>query len=542
MRTKTIPGLFRTLIPFLLLLLLFSCKKTDTGTIESNTGKFFNIKRNVSFETLRCIAELKRQNEITGFIEDLVKQSGFAYWDKALVNRKAVSNAPSFSSSQVQGGDTLVFIPLVKENENYVDGFLFFRINGAIEVHLYRNNDFDKFPYGSMNSEILKSEKVVQMLMKLDESIFGKRKFSLSDTELFKSDLVQNDSIRNVPKSVEYNRDMLNFEWMSVCFDSYHCHGCPPNQCDLCPLCYSIECVSLPVLVGGSGGGNEWPAEPPTGGSGGGGSNPCPTCPPPNQNCTPNGNCVIGTQIIEGRLPCGGCGNGPIVILPVDPPSINQSIIDSLTGYPCAQSILQRLPSINAMTQSLIQNVFGVNDSVNIMFVAKTFSDTLLDGRTIEAYTNANGILNYKIQLNTYMLNIASQDYLVATIMHESIHAYLYYKKHTLDSLTFHQQFPLYDSTPTNMGQHLQMAASYVQVISDVIKSFNPSLNNSVDSIYANALAWGGLEKTPAFQNNINPSPSFITFLNDVAKFTNQPHSQNGVSVNCSTYKYQLCP
>ncbi|MFN8247452.1 MAG: DUF3289 family protein [Ferruginibacter sp.] len=301
MRTKTIPGLFRTLIPFLLLLLLFSCKKTDTGTIESNTGKFFNIKRNVSFETLRCIAELKRQNEITGFIEDLVKQSGFAYWDKALVNRKAVSNASSFSSSQVQGGDTLVFIPLVKENENYVDGFLFFRINGAIEAHLYRANDYDKFAYGELTANELKAENVAEMLLALDKEIFGQRKFDLTDKNLFQFYLNEHDSIKEIPKTVEFVNDQSNGKFIQICYPSSR--RVPPTGCYL---------VSAQV-------GFEWPEDPPptTGGGGGGGG--CSTCTPPNQNCTPNGNCVIGTQIIEGRLPCGGCGNGPIVILPPEP-------------------------------------------------------------------------------------------------------------------------------------------------------------------------------------------------------------------------------
>ncbi|MBS1732688.1 MAG: hypothetical protein JST02_05280 [Bacteroidetes bacterium] len=529
MRTKTIPGLFRILIPFLLLLLLFSCKKTDTGAIESNTEKFFNIKNNVSFETLRCIAELKRQNEITGFIEDLVKQSGFAYWDNALVNRKAVSNAPSFSSSQVQGGDTLVFIPLVKENENYVDGFLFFRINGIIEVHLYRNNDFDKFPYGSMNSEILKSEKVVQMLLKLDESIFGKRKFNLFDTELFKSDLIQNDSIQNVPKSVEYNRDMLNFEWMSVCFDSYHCHGCPPNQCDLCPLCYSIECVSLPVLVGGSGGGNEWPAEPPTGGSGGGGSNPCPTCPPPNQNCTPNGNCVIGTQIIEGRLPCGGCGNGPIVILPPEynyglnlvgdfpVPTTNlqwaNSIdITGLVGHPCLENAAMTVINSNAFCE-VLKNFLGIMPIGQIKIIVDDNPNPPGPGKTMPGSPNMPTV----IHLYSKLLEHSTKSYALMTIIHEILHAefdrimlragfdqsardtyqklinYLHHARH--DEVLDHEYMQLY------YVPFFKNALQEVDFALGLTPHYKPNSNPpAIEVEYYDALAWSGLDEGPIWE------------------------------------------
>lgn len=50
----------------------------------------------------------------------------------------------------------------------------------------------------------------------------------------------------------------------------------------------------------------------------------------------------------------------------------NHDIIDSLRGYPCAQEILKRLPNLNSEVEGILQNVFGVYDTINLKFSIDT--------------------------------------------------------------------------------------------------------------------------------------------------------------------------
>src|SRR5436190_15070569 len=128
----------------------------------------------------------------------------------------------------------------------------------------------------------------------------------------------------------------------------------------------------------------------------------------------------------------------------------NQSIIDSLQGYPCAQGILTQLPSINDNAKAILKNVFGVDSLVNIIFIA----DSSLS-QNLNAYTQGNSIqfnpttgsFNVKIRINTWVLKNSSKEFIIKTMFHEAIHAFIDYhwKKYTnglIDSTTFKQLFP----------------------------------------------------------------------------------------------------
>ncbi len=535
---------FRLIVLFPIVFTIYGCKKIDGNqngfSNQTTVEQFFKSSTNLPYAVEKISLLLKKKESKFHFVEKFVQHQGLPLWQNATINLKPThSTETSFSQSSNMGNnDTIVKIPIQLQGAQVIHGYLLCTISSdSVSIAVIDGRTYSAYGFMNTSSQDIVAENIVTEIMSFNHAIYNLNNFFLTDTRLF-ADTSNSIGTRTVKfdtlSSFNGNSNAALCPGGStiVLVSSIHClntYPCTSTWCDECDGCtrwaYQSFCnqeapsTSPQVVV--------WtiiqqPEEP-----GGGGPAPLGWYPTPDP-CPPTTGismtvCDLGWNIV------------------IDPPNVNQSIIDSLADYPCAQAILQQLPSINSMTKSLLQDVFGVNDSVNITFVAKTFTDSLLDGRTIEAQRNANGILNYKIQLNTYMLNIASKDYIIATLLHESIHAYLYYKRVTLDSIAFNQQFPLYDSTPTNMGQHLQMAASYVQVITDVLKSFNPTLNNATNSQYAEALAWGGLDSTPAFQNNTNPNPSFIAFLNDVAKFTNQQHTQNGVLVNCFTFNYKLC-
>ncbi|MEQ1677522.1 MAG: hypothetical protein ABL876_12515, partial [Chitinophagaceae bacterium] len=186
-------------------------------------------------------------------------------------------------------------------------------------------------------------------------------------------------------------------------------------------------------------------------------------------------------------------------------PSANQTIIDSLQGYPCAQGILAQLPGVNAAAKTILQNVFGVNNKVNVIFKADStlppthngFVDTVIFNATTGRY-DAIVILNGKV------LRKASKEFIAKTMFHESIHAYIsyywkQYKNGIIDSTTLKNMFPKiwqYKSA-SQIAQHTEIANFYINHIKSIISSFNPSIADSTNI----AIAWGGLSETIAWKN-----------------------------------------
>ena len=107
---------------------LFSCKKIDTNnaTESNDISKFFLLPKNASHQTIQIAEELKRQNELTGFVSAIIKKEGYPFWNKVQV--RISSQFPDktkreYSTSSIQG-DSLVFIPLVLDNTEYVNSSL----------------------------------------------------------------------------------------------------------------------------------------------------------------------------------------------------------------------------------------------------------------------------------------------------------------------------------------------------------------------------------------------------------------------------------
>jgi hypothetical protein len=203
---------------------------------------------------------------------------------------------------------------------------------------------------------------------------------------------------------------------------------------------------------------------------------------------------------LEEPEQCGGqpCpGGGPVTTWTyTEISTANFSIIDSLQGYPCAQNILARLPNINNKTKEILQNIFGVNDEVNISFK----SSTQLPLNTSGTASAGGPLSNFKaiVRIDENVLIGASNDYIAATMIHEALHAYFIYQRQALDTLTFATKFPNYWGAKNVVGQaaHYEMAANYVQMMTDVLIAYNPNILPNV----AKALAWGGLQNTTAWK------------------------------------------
>lgn len=344
------------------LLSLDSCKKADLrSTVKSvPVEKFFSIPPNTPAIVMKVADALKRQNAIGDFIPSLVKESGYALWDKSFIERPVVISAFS-RSGEFEQADTLVYTPIVQQDSNFVSGFLLSRVMGdSVELHLYRDNDYDHFSYGNVNSDTLTAERVALQLMVLNNTIFGHTKFILTDTLLFRNNYrpqpLATDKVEvsiNTEDNSSFTGTFSNrfhVSTITVCVtyqvqcSSKGVESTTESAAAFFPwVCHNTICETISIY----GDDGDWPSDPTGGGgSGGGGSSP------PN-NCTGNNNCGRLPTIIEGgRLPCGNCGSGPIIIVPIEEPE----------PFPSTDSLLAKL---SRAIKSKADSLFNLSSQQN---------------------------------------------------------------------------------------------------------------------------------------------------------------------------------
>jgi hypothetical protein len=225
-----------------------------------------------------------------------------------------------------------------------------------------------------------------------------------------------------------------------------------------------------------------------SGNGSGGGDSP----PPPYYDCT---------GLLDGTAYNSDCGciGGNTGITNCE----QKTIIDSLRGYPCAQDLLRKFPTLRTEIANLVKNTFSVNDNINVTFkVNLTLAGTTTDGRTTAPTGYVPGITDEEtVELNPDVLKYATKEYILVTLYHEALHAYFNKMKHQLSPTEFTNRF---GTISVNGGRtlflevdgHFEMAANnYLNGLRDVIRAFNP--NFDITRAYALAQA-GVVQLSPA--------------------------------------------
>ncbi len=181
-------------------------------------------------------------------------------------------------------------------------------------------------------------------------------------------------------------------------------------------------------------------------------------------------------------------------------PSSTYSIIDAdFYGYPCAQKAMNAMVTSNANLSQILCDVFGNGPEVNVTFVADNTMSLNDDGEYNKDRNSINH--NYFVNINSYVLNNSSQPYILATLLHEGLHAYFAWA--STNDPKFKSKYPCLGVNANGEitfiidGEHEYMT-KYVNEIADVLKGAYPSLSQ----FEAEALSWGGLQKTRAYRLN----------------------------------------
>ena len=130
------------------------------------------------------------------------------------------------------------------------------------------------------------------------------------------------------------------------------------------------------------------------------------------------------------------------------------TIEDNLTN-PCAKALLAQAPNLNNDIARLMRNTFGTSDKFNITVSNYSFGNTETIAKTdCQGSISSDGVqkLNCKIELNDDVINGASQEYILSTIYHEVIHAYLNAERQTLGSVAFNRKYPFVKEQYLSIG------------------------------------------------------------------------------------------
>ena len=180
----------------------------------------------------------------------------------------------------------------------------------------------------------------------------------------------------------------------------------------------------------------------------------------------------IGLSIIKSKIDGGGSSGNDA--------RPEEKITDSLTT-PCAKAVLNEIPKLKDDIANIIRETFDTNDKINITFVEKNLFNANLDG-IINDVKIFNGTININVFLNSDILKTATKEFILATMYHEVIHAFLRIEQIRLKE-EFDKKYP--DIFIVNsQGIHNEKAYSKFEFIinRDHFK-FAPFINKLTDAI-----------------------------------------------------------
>ena len=156
------------------------------------------------------------------------------------------------------------------------------------------------------------------------------------------------------------------------------------------------------------------------------------------------------------------------------------TIKDSLTNR-CAKALLAQAPNLNNDIAKILRETFGTNDRFNITVHNKSFATDPKHKKDV-AYTETIGrvdsynkdILICDIYLNDDIISKASQEYILGTIYHEVVHAFLNTESLSLGKESFNKKYPFVKE------QYLSIGGEQVRryVFLDSHERFAPFIDN----------------------------------------------------------------
>ena len=216
------------------------------------------------------------------------------------------------------------------------------------------------------------------------------------------------------------------------------------------------------------------------------------TSPAEESNCAaPSGDCSDGE---------GGAGYP----YPEEDAVEEKIDISDLKGYPCAYEIAQQLPYMDNDIATLLRDTFGKDNGIDVTFDSK--SDVAINGHDGETIMIGDKTkFRATIYINQNVLSGSTQEFILATMYHEVVHAYLLFEWSNLGTSNFYAKYPTaesYDVTYPDgktikrfkfvediRNQNHNRMGPFINGLKSAILNFNPNYPPE----RAEALAMGGI-------------------------------------------------
>ncbi len=437
--------LFYSVLLIICMAIVDGCKKLDTpGSNQPPTElatKFLTLPASTTPEVRRIAVLLKQKNERTGFLNEMAQKDGFAVWDKVIVNTSHTSSN-RMAARTSSTGDTIIYIPLVPQNANYVSAFIYARLNGSIHLQLHRANNYEAYGFGNIQDSTDNAERLALQVMMLDNAVFGHTKFTLLDNRLFHHATVINSHTTRSERYLQLKdadsaatgtnqRSASAGHWETGTVThctygmQYHCtggaNGCQwDGSCDACPQCQHEDwnCVTTVQYYFVSDD-DDWNTNYGNGGGSGGGA--APTGPVP---CNPT------PLLDDGLIPCPqGNTTG---FLPM-PSTELEEVDDNDITDPCLKAVVTNISKTglaNFISRSYDEQSYTPNttDRYKVKYEIDTTlvnsSGSPVPGRT-NMTTNPDGTHQVNIKLNTKLFQNSTREWVSAVVLHEMMHGIL---------------------------------------------------------------------------------------------------------------------
>ncbi|GMQ26312.1 hypothetical protein Aoki45_29940 [Algoriphagus sp. oki45] len=168
--------------------------------------------------------------------------------------------------------------------------------------------------------------------------------------------------------------------------------------------------------------------------------------------------------------------------------------IENNVQNPCISNQVEKAIDAQFKNQitNLINNAFGQSEKFNILLEDLDLNDNSLDGITGTSFTDM--AVTFTITINSGALASSSQEYIMVTVFHELLHAYMNYLGINMSS---------------NSIDHVNMANSYLTLLSQALME-----HFEIGAIDAYHLAWGGLQNTQKWSELSQTQKYHITETN----------------------------
>jgi len=252
-------------------------------------------------------------------------------------------------------------------------------------------------------------------------------------------------------------------------------------------------------------GGTAGPTKPGGGGAGGGGNYP-------PANCNPDPNYVMPTsKTPDGKAYIPRCQD-PVKEEPIAKPQLREIVVN--VEDECILAGVNTALSANTRIRDMLNSTFGGNDYTDHQI---NFSDVTTLKDNVFGTSQGKNQFTFDINLNKNILPGRSKEFIVSTVYHEVLHAYLGTK---------HIKGP---DGKYIIDDHSEMANNYIALLSGSLKVAFPTISNQE----AWALSWGGLEETPFYMTKLTQAErDEIQKVNNQHKKSNNPSERKGTYCN----------